>query len=128
MKWEVTYSWLTFMIFSFKWEHIWIKGFRYKLTEIINSLNALSVENKVYSNYCWVLREKFELKGSIVSSKNLFGQYLTRELIFDISLSPIRPSQMVLLLLATCFFYLERASDSLLMLSAEQGNHWYHFF
>ena len=50
----------------------------------------------------------------------LFGSYLTRELIWQ---SSIRPSKMVYLL----FEIFERAGVSLLMLSAKQGNHWYHF-
>ena len=50
----------------------------------------------------------------------LLRRYLMRE-------SSIRPSKMVLLRFAICFFP-ERASVSLVMFSAKQGKFWYHFF
>ena len=50
------------------------------------------------------------------------GAYLT----YIFSQSSIRPSYMVILQFEN-FENLERASVSLWMLSAKQGNHWYHF-
>ena len=63
-----------------------------------------------------------------------FLSWFVSTLINDISQSSKRPSKMVFLLfsnLRIVFFGwgdLERASVSLLMLSAKQENHWYHFF
>jgi len=53
--------------------------------------------------------------------------------LFDTSQSSIRPIRCVFSLFSNLRFYfllenLERASISLLMLSAKQGNHQYHFF
>ena len=53
----------------------------------------------------------------------LFRRHSSRELIWQFGQSAISPSKIILLLFAMSV----RASVSLLMLRAKQGNHWYHF-
>ena len=62
----------------------------------------------------------------VVCAFCLFRRYLTRELIWHTLIFHKALKDRIIAFLAFSFsFFRERASVSLLMLSAKQGNHWY---
>ena len=113
--------------------NIFISWATSQVKEYVYNLNKLKCSRKClsYENNNLMAHENKWFSSFYTHSSNkivLFRWYLTRELNW-LSQSSISLLKMIIFALCSLLFEnSEKVSVSLLMLSAKQGNHWYHFF